>query len=140
MIIIKLVIASLLIPIGFLFGLAISTEYINPKATRESQWSAVTAGVLLGLPAIAIGTGLVWQEYTHLSRKLAAKQRRIHAIFNYLLSKNNGRISMTSFMQITHLSSKEAHKFLEKQAALWKKYSKFCKDGEIYYCFYNKLY
>jgi hypothetical protein len=140
MMLIKLVIASLLIPIGFLFGLEISTEYINPKATRESQWSAVTAGVLLGLPAIAIGTGLVWQEYTKLSRKLAAKQRRIHAIFNDLLSKNNGIINVTSLMQSAHLSSKEAQKFLEKQAALWEKSSKLCQDGEIYYCFYNKSY
>jgi hypothetical protein len=136
---IKLVIASLLIPIGYLFGLAIATEYINPKATHDSQASAIAAGVVLGLPAIAMGTGLVWQEYTQLSRKLAAKQRRIYAIFNDLLSENKGRISVTLFMQITHLSSKETQKFLEKQATQWGKYSKVCQDGEIYYCFENKL-
>jgi serine/threonine-protein kinase len=99
----------------------------------------VTAGVLLGLPAIAMGTGLIWQEYTQLSRQLATKQRRIHAIFNYLLLKNNGRISVTSFMQTTHLSSKEAQKFLEQQATLCEKYSKICQDGEIYYDFENDL-
>ncbi len=132
---IKLVIASLLIPIGFLFALAIATEYINPNGTGENKASAVTAGILIGLPALVIGTGLIGQEYTQFSRKLAAKKRRIDAIFTYLLSQNDGIINLTLFMQRVNLPSPDAQRFLDRQITLYPGSFKHCKNGKIYYCF-----
>lgn len=132
---VKLVVASLLIPIGFLFGLAIATEYINPHGTDEDKASAVTASVFIGLPAFIVGTGLIWQEYTQFSRKLAAKQRRIDAIFKYLLAHNDGTISVTLLMQKVHLSSQAAQRFLDRQVTLHPGSYKRCKNGKIYYYF-----
>lgn len=132
---VKLVVASLLIPIGFLFALAIATEYTNPQGTDQEKASAVTAGILIGLPALVIGTGLTWQEYIQFSRKLAAKKRRINAIFTYLLVQNHGIISLTSFMQKLHLSSQDAQRFLERQLTLYPGSYKRYQKGNIYYYF-----
>ncbi|NJO70814.1 MAG: hypothetical protein HC825_02085 [Oscillatoriales cyanobacterium RM1_1_9] len=57
---VKLIAASLLIPMGLIFLLAIATEMSNPDATPESKLSITVGSLLLGIPAMGLGIGLVW--------------------------------------------------------------------------------
>ncbi|MGF1490855.1 MAG: hypothetical protein ACFBSC_00030 [Microcoleaceae cyanobacterium] len=52
---VKLVAASLLIPIGIGFLLTAATELVNSDETRDISWVVVIGDLLLGTPAVAGG-------------------------------------------------------------------------------------
>ncbi|MDY7024595.1 MAG: hypothetical protein SWJ54_25150, partial [Cyanobacteriota bacterium] len=98
---IRLITASLLISIGLFFLLAIATELVNPDATSNSKLSTTIGGLTLGLPALGIGSWLLWNGYSRTRQKIENHSRRIHAIFFNLIMQNNGQITASYLAKYT---------------------------------------
>ncbi len=131
----KLITASLLIPVGLFFVLAIATELINPDASPDSKLSATLGGLTLGLPALGVGSWLIWDWYRCSLRSRENRTRRIYSIFFYLLQQNQGRITIPDLVQFTHLSQPEAKKFLDQKAIELDGTLKTAENGDIVYHF-----
>ena len=56
----KVLTASLLVPVGMGCLLAIATEFINPHSTADSQLSIILGGLILGLPSLGVGGWVSW--------------------------------------------------------------------------------
>lgn len=132
---IKLITASLLIPVGLFFLLAIATELINPDASPESKLSVTLGGLTLGLPALGIGSWLIWDWYHCSYQTRDSRTRRISAIFFYLVQQNQGRIMISDFARYTPLSPADAKKFLDEKAIELNGTLETEEDGEIVYYF-----
>lgn len=111
---VKLIAASVLIPIGLIFVLAIATELSNPNATRESKLGMTVGGLILGVPTLILGSGLVWHALKH--QDWQRQQRRHHSIFLRLLRENQGYITVADLVYYTQLSDAEAKRFLDEKA------------------------
>ncbi|MGB3191026.1 MAG: hypothetical protein WBB43_16580 [Limnoraphis sp.] len=113
---IKLITASLLVSVGLFFGLAIATELVNPDASSDSKLSTTIGGLTLGLPALSVGSWLLWNGYHQFRQKIEHHSRRINSIFFHLLSQNYGKIKVSDLVKYTRLSQQEAQDFIESKA------------------------
>ncbi|MEA5519364.1 hypothetical protein [Limnoraphis robusta] len=132
---VKLITASLLIPIGLFCLLTIATGLINPDASVHSKVSIAIGGLILGLPALGIGGWLLWDSSYQSRQKIENRSRRIHSIFFHLLVQNQGKITPSDLVRFTHLSPQEAEKFILSKAielqGTWEK----TPEGETIYYF-----
>ncbi|MEB3278125.1 MAG: hypothetical protein VKK42_04295 [Lyngbya sp.] len=132
---IKLIAASLLIPVGLFFLLAIATELINPDASEDSKISVTIAGLTLGLPALGMGGWLLWNGYYQSRQKIENRSRRIHSIFFHLILQNHGTITASHFAQFTQLSRQDAENFIENKALELNAVREENPEGETVYHF-----
>ncbi|MGL5083009.1 MAG: hypothetical protein ACRC8A_16105 [Microcoleaceae cyanobacterium] len=129
----KLIAASLLIPIGLVFLLAIATELSNPNATKESKLGMTVGGLILGVPTLILGSGLIWHALKQ--EDWQRQQRRHHSIFLRLLRENQGYITVADFVRYTQLSDAEAKRFLDEKALRFEARVGRQPDGESLYHF-----
>ena len=131
----KILTASLLVPVGMGCLLAIATEFINPHSTADSQLSIILGGLILGLPSLGVGGWVAWDWYQERRKKNKARSRRIRAIFLHLIQVEKGEITVKELAQYTHLSTLEAKVFLDQKV---KELNGSCEkksNGEIIYRF-----
>ncbi len=132
---IKLITASLLIPIGLFCLLMIATGLINPDASVQNKISIAIGGLVLGLPALGIGGWLLWDGSHPFRQKIENRSRRIHSIFCHLLIQNNGKITVKTFAKYTHLSEQEAERFIAQKALELNGKREKTLEGETVYSF-----
>jgi len=131
----KVITASLLVPVGMGCVLAIATELINPHSTTDSKLSIIIGGLILGLPSLGIGGWVAWDWYQERRKKNQARSRRIRSIFLYLVQIQGGEITVKKLAQYTHLSQPEAKAFLDQKAQELKGTFEEKSNGEIIYHF-----
>lgn len=132
---IKSIAAILLISIGLFFLLAIATELVSPDASSDSKLGVTVGGLTLGLPALGIGSWLLWNEYHQYRRKVEHHSRRIHSIFFHLIVQNRGQVKASEFAKYTRLSEQEAKNFIENKALELNAAVETKPDGETVYHF-----
>lgn len=137
---IKLITASLLVSVGLFFGLMIATELVNPDASYESKLSTTIGGLTLGLPALSIGSWLLWNGYHQFRQKIEHHSRRINSIFFYLLSQNHGQVKVSDLVRYTRLSQQEAQDFIENKALELNATFERRPDQEIVYHFPSNFF
>ncbi|NJK39436.1 MAG: hypothetical protein HC835_00060 [Oscillatoriales cyanobacterium RM2_1_1] len=130
---VKLIAASLLIPMGLIFLLAIATEMSNPDATPESKLSITVGSLLLGIPAMGLGIGLVWSGLKQ--QQWQQQQRQLHSIFLRVLREYEGRITPSELMSYTQISAQEAQRFLDEKAQKFAARVEVQSSGERLYWF-----
>ncbi|CAD5980925.1 hypothetical protein PCC9214_04724 [Planktothrix tepida] len=131
----KVITASLLVPVGMGCLLAIATELINPHSTADSKLSIILGGLILGLPSLGIGGWVAWDWYQERSQKIQARSRRIRSIFWHLVQVQGGEITVQKLAQYTHLSRFEAKAFLDQKAQELNGTFEKKSNGEIIYHF-----
>ncbi|HBW57255.1 MAG TPA: hypothetical protein DEF27_05400 [Oscillatoriales bacterium UBA8482] len=132
----KIITASLLVPVGMGCLLAIATELINPNSTTDGRLSIILGGLILGLPSLGIGAWVAWDWVQERRQKNQARSRRISSIFWHLVKVQGGEISVYKLAQYTHLSRLEAKLFLDKKAQELNGKSQQKLNGEIIYYFH----
>ena len=132
---IKPITAILLISVGLFFLLAIATELVNPDASPDSKIGLAAGGLTLGLPALAAGGWLLWNEYHQSRQKIENRSRRIDSIFFHLIVQNNGAITAGDLAKFTRLSEREAEMFLAAKAAELRATRRLESDGRTVYYF-----
>ncbi|HEY9866148.1 MAG TPA: hypothetical protein V6D21_18390 [Candidatus Obscuribacterales bacterium] len=131
----KIITASLLVPVGMGCLLAIATELINPNSTTDGRLSIILGGLILGLPSLGIGAWVAWDWVQERRQKNQARSRRISSIFWHLVKVQGGEISVDKLAQYTHLSRLESKLFLEQKAQELNGKSQQKLNGEIIYYF-----
>ncbi|VXD13051.1 conserved exported hypothetical protein [Planktothrix serta PCC 8927] len=131
----KVITASLLVPVGMGCMLAIATELINPHSTADSKLSIILGGLILGLPSLGIGGWVAWDWYQERRKKNQARSRRIRSIFLHLIELQQGEITVQKLAQYTHLSQLEAKAFLDQKTQELKGTFEEKSNGEIIYHF-----
>lgn len=132
----KIITASLLVPVGMGCLLAIATELINPNSTTDGRLSIILGGLILGLPSLGIGAWVAWDWVQERRQKNQARSRRISSIFWHLVKVQGGEISVDKLAQYTHLSRLESKLFLEQKAQELNGKSQQKLNGEIIYHFH----
>ncbi len=131
----KVLTASLLVPVGMGCLLAIATELMNPHSTTDSQLSIILGGLILGLPSLGLGGWVAWDWYQERRKKNQARSRRIRAIFLHLIQVEGGQITVQKLAQYTHLSTLEAQVFLDQKVQELNGSLEKKLNGEIIYHF-----
>jgi hypothetical protein len=132
----KVITASLLVPVGMGCFLAIATELISPNSTADGRLSIILGGLILGLPSLGIGGWVAWDWVRERRQKNQARSRRIYSIFWHLVKVQGGEISVDKLAQYTHLSRLEAKIFLDQKAQELNGKSQQKSNGEIIYNFH----
>jgi hypothetical protein len=132
----KVITASLLVPVGMGCLLAIATELMSPNSTADGRLSIILGGLILGLPSLGIGGWVAWEWYQERRQKNQARSRRISSIFWHLVKVQGGDISIQKLAQYTHLSRLESKLFLDKKSQELNGKFEQKSNGEIIYHFH----
>lgn len=132
----KVITASLLVPVGMGCLLAIATELMNPHSTADGRLGIILGGLILGLPSLGIGGWVVWDWVQEHRQKNQARSRRIRSIFWHLVKVQGGEISVHKLAKYTHLSRLEAKLFLDQKAQELNGKCEQKSNGEIIYHFH----
>ena len=91
---------------------------------------------MIGVPAIAAGTWLVWKEKKKQDDLLEVRQRQLEFNFLTTLQANDGSITPISFAIANQLSLEESKQYLDKKATELNADFEVTEDGGVSYKFY----
>jgi hypothetical protein len=135
----KLSLSALFIPFGLLCLLIIATSHLDPKASREEKVDITVGGLIMGLPSLLLGGGLVFNVYQQEQRKkrqqAETKNQHLQGVFYQLVTENEGKLSVLKFAMATHLSSQEAQEYLDQKAKEFNANFEVDEKGNIFYHF-----
>ncbi|WP_434685113.1 hypothetical protein [Pseudanabaena minima] len=127
--------AGFLFSIGFIF-LTVTVSSLAIKNPTPKDRSAAAGGIMIGVPAIAAGTWLVWKEKKKQDDLLEVRQRQLEFNFLTTLQANNGSITPISFAIANQLSLEESKQYLDKKATELNADFEVTEDGGVSYKFY----
>jgi len=127
--------AGFLFSIGFIF-LTVTVSSLAIKNPTPKDRSAAAGGIMIGVPAIAAGTWLVWKEKKKQDDLLEVRQRQLEFNFLTTLQANNGSITPISFAIANQLSLEESKQYLDKKATQLNADFEVTEDGGVSYKFY----
>ena len=127
--------AGLLFSIGFIF-LTVTVSSLAIKNPTPKDRSAAAGGIMLGVPALAAGTWIVWKEKKKQDDLLEVRQRQLEFNFLTTLQANNGSITPISFAIANQLSLEESKQYLDKKATQLNADFEVTEDGGVSYKFY----
>ncbi|MFM7601712.1 MAG: hypothetical protein ACKO7R_11015 [Pseudanabaena sp.] len=127
--------AGLLFSIGFIF-LTVTVSSLAIKNPTPKDRSAAAGGIMLGVPALAAGTWIVWKEKKKQDDLLEVRQRQLEFNFLTTLQANNGNITPIDFAIANQLSLEESKQYLDKKATELNANFEVTEDGGVSYKFY----
>lgn len=127
--------AGFLFSIGFVF-LTVTVSSLAIKNPTPEDRSAAAGGIMIGVPAIAAGTWLVWKEKKKQDDLLEVRQRQLEFNFLTTLQANDGSITPISFAIANQLSLEESKQYLDKKATELNADFEVTEDGGVSYKFY----
>ena len=127
--------AGFLFSIGFVF-LTVTVSSLAIKNPTPEDRSAAAGGIMIGVPAIAAGTWLVWKDKKKQDDLLEVRQRQLEFNFLTTLQANDGSITPISFAIANQLSLEESKQYLDKKATELNADFEVTEDGGVSYKFY----
>ena len=127
--------AGILFSIGFIF-LTVTVSSLAIKNPTPKDRSAAAGGIMLGVPALAAGTWIVWKEKKKHDDLAEVRQRQLEFNFLTTLQANNGSITPISFAIANQLSLEESKQYLDKKATELNADFEVTEDGGVSYKFY----
>ncbi|OYQ64200.1 hypothetical protein B9G53_13085 [Pseudanabaena sp. SR411] len=127
--------AGILFSIGFIF-LTVTVSSLATKNPTPKDRSAAAGGIMLGVPALAAGTWIVWKEKKKHDDLAEVRQRQLEFNFLTTLQANNGSITPISFAIANQLSLEESKQYLDKKATQLNADFEVTEDGGVSYKFY----
>lgn len=107
---------KLLIGISLTFGfvfLAVTVSVMLTKNPSEQDKSAAMGGLILGVPATALGGWLIWDLRRHKKRSQQDRLLHLEAIFLQQLQEHKGHMTVASFALASKLPIAEAKEYLD---------------------------
>lgn len=107
----------------------------NPDASPEDKQEdgdAAIGGLVLGLPAVALGGWLVWGLRKQHSKETSD---RLQSTFYQLLKEGSGNITTLQFAMEAKLTAAEAKEYLDDRAKEYDAYFKVSEEGGVSYYF-----
>ena len=129
------VFAGILFSIGFIF-LTVAVSSLAIKNPTPQDRSAAAGGIMVGVPALAAATWLVWKAKKKQDDLAEVRQRQLEFSFLTMLQANEGSITPISFAIANQLSLEEAKQYLDKKATLLNADFNVTEDGGVSYKFY----
>ncbi|MEA5487967.1 MULTISPECIES: hypothetical protein [Pseudanabaena] len=127
--------AGFLFSIGFIF-LTVTVSSLAIKNPTPKDRSAAAGGIMIGVPAIAAGTWIVWKQKKKQDDLLEVRQRQLEFNFLTTLQANNGSITPINFAIANQLSLEESKQYLDKKATELNADFEVTEDGGVSYKFY----
>ena len=127
--------AGFLFSIGFIF-LTVTVSSLAIKNPTSKDRSAAAGGIMIGVPALAAGTWIVWKEKKKQDDLLEVRQRQLEFNFLTTLQANDGSITPISFAIANQLSLEESKQYLDKKATELNADFEVTEDGGVSYKFY----
>lgn len=127
--------AGIFFSIGFIF-LTVTVSSLATKEPTEKERSAAMGGIIIGVPALAAGTWLVWKQKKRHADLKEVRQRQIEFNFLTMLQANEGNITAISFAIANELSLEEAKQYLDAKAVQLNADFNVTEDGGVSYKFY----
>jgi len=127
--------AGILFSIGFIF-LTVTVASISTKNPTEKDRSAALGGIILGVPAMAGGTWIVWGLRKKQKQLEKERYSQIETTFLELLQANNGNITAINFAIATKLSLEESKQYLDQKAIQLNANFNVSEDGGVSYQFF----
>ncbi len=127
--------AGIFFSIGFIF-LTVTVSSLATKNPTPKDRSAAMGGIIIGVPAIAAGSWIVWKQKKRQDDLKEVRQRQLEFNFLTTLQANNGSITPISFAITNELSLEEAKQYLDKKAAQLNADFNVTEDGGVSYKFY----
>ena len=127
--------AGILFSLGFIF-LTVTVSSLTTKNPTPKDRSAAMGGIIIGVPALAAGTWIVWREKKKHDDLLEVRQRQLEFNFLSTLQANNGSITPISFAIANQLSLEESKQYLDKKAVQLNAEFEVTEDGGVSYKFY----
>ncbi len=122
-----------LLLLGFwCWGRVIETA-LNPDPRLLERREIVTAGVLLGTPAIAGGSWLVWDM--RRQRRLASA-KHLRETFFRLVKAGRGKVTALRFAMEAHIDGATAKAYLSDRSREYDATFQVDSEGAITYCFH----
>ncbi len=129
---IKVIASGMLLLLGFwCLGRALETAFNQDPNLMEKR-EIITAGILLGLPATALGGGLIWRDrrQRHLS-----KAHYLRDVFFHLITAEKGKITPLKFAMAARIDGDEAKAYLRDRCLEFDATFQVDAEGTIFYCF-----
>ncbi|PZU95987.1 MAG: hypothetical protein DCE90_11185 [Pseudanabaena sp.] len=127
--------AGLLFSIGFIF-LTVTVSSLTTKDPTPKDRSAAMGGIIIGVPALAFGTWIVWKDKKKQDDLLEVRQRQLEFNFLTTLQANDGSITPISFAIANQISLEESKQYLDKKATELNADFEVTEDGGVSYKFY----
>ncbi len=124
------IIAGILLGVGIPVSL-LTTANLVASSNRRQQLGAITALVMVGLPATAAGGGLLLQA---IQQRLQTEQR-LREQFFHLLRKGNGELTVLKFAMETGLDGDMARAYLDERAKEFNATFHVTEEGKFSYYF-----
>jgi hypothetical protein len=121
--------------IGFIF-LAVTASVFFTKNPSEKDKSAALGGLILGVPATALGGWLIWDMRRQKKRSTADASVELESIFLQQLQANQGNITAISFAIATKLPIEDAKKYLDLKSTQLNSSFNIDEEGSTSYHFY----
>ncbi len=126
----KTIAAGILLGIGIPISLLTAISLSDHKTPPETKEGALGALILFGLPPIALGSWLVFNNYRSGKR---AERDQLQALFYRLLKEGNGHINALRFSMESNLSGLEAKEYLDDRAKEFNASYNISEEGKSYY-------
>jgi hypothetical protein len=128
----KKVIAGLLLAFGVPLSILAVTQILNPQTSQQDREDALTAFIVLTLPATVVGGWLAWGLYKQGHKEISD---RLRATFYRLIQEGNGQITVLRFAMEAELSGQEARNYLDQRAKEFNATFEALDVGDIAYRF-----
>ena len=102
----------------------------NPNILEKRE--TITAGLLLGVPAIAGGGWLLWDVRRHQRQQA---DRRLRQIFFHLVQTRQGQVTPLQFAMAAQLEGDAANAYLRDRSLEFNATFEVDEVGNIIYCF-----
>ena len=124
---------GLLLLLGFwCLGRAVEMSLNRDPHVQEKR-ETVTAGILLGLPATAGGSWLLWAQ--HRQRRQQAAQR-LRNIFFHLVQTRQGQVTPLQFAMAAQIDGDIAKAYLDDRSLEFDATFDVDEQGHMTYCFH----
>ncbi|MBW4653042.1 MAG: hypothetical protein KME20_08440 [Kaiparowitsia implicata GSE-PSE-MK54-09C] len=117
------------------FSLLFFAEGMLRESTPEERTTSFDASsgfLLLGLPGVVLGGGLLYQERQQTSKQ---ESDRLLSVFYQLVQTNQGTMSVMDFALAAELSGDRAKTYLDAKAREFDATFQTTDSGALYYCF-----
>ncbi|WP_204103299.1 MULTISPECIES: hypothetical protein [Spirulina sp. CCY15215] len=131
----KKIVAGICLTFGIGLSILMLADMINSENSSEDKGDAFAALMLLGLPTVVLGGGLVWNlqhQHRQMTQKLLLQQEQL---FLALLQKQEGRITEIEFATEAKISLEEAKVYLDRKATALNGDFEETEKGAIIYQF-----
>lgn len=130
---VKSISAGLLLLLGFwCLGRAVEMGLNRDPNVLEKR-ETVTAGILLGLPATAGGSWLLWHQQRQRRQQAA---RRLRSIFFHLVQTRQGQVTPLQLAMAAQIDGDIAKAYLDDRSLEFDATFEVDEQGNITYCFH----